>query len=123
MKQAIMFASTLPAGGCALDDANARRYSRDTQELYRLVQQLRTLVVREAADLEELRAAIRSSSTEDLLASAEESQHEADALLASARGVEEVAAEHAYKQARLELERAFFEYRQAHRELAALARR
>jgi hypothetical protein len=126
----MMFASTIRAGGDALDDANARRYSRDTQELYRLVEQLRTLVVHEAAEALDLRDRVRDSgnsaldgrwsSTEDLRLSAEEAHHEANALLASVRGADEVAAERAYKQARAELERAFFEYRQAHRELSVL---
>ncbi len=130
MTRPMMFASTIRAGGDALDDANARRYSRDTQELYRLVQELRTLVVHEAADAIELRDRLREdrdraldtrcSSTEDLLLSAEEAQLEANALLASVRGADEAAAERTYRLARAELERAFFEYRQAHRELGVL---
>ena len=135
---AMMFSVTLPAGDAAdaaLDDANARRYSVDAQALYRLVQELRALVKHECAEALELRGRLaahrhthprdasldgRWSSTEDLLLSAEESLHQACAVLAAGRGAPELEAERVYRAARCELERAFFEYRQAHRELSVL---
>jgi hypothetical protein len=106
-----------------------------THSIYRLVTELRTLVKHECAEALELRDRLaehrrthprdasldgRWSSTEDLLLSAEESLHEANAALAAVRGAPEADAERAYRHARCELERAFFEYRQAHRELSVL---
>lgn len=105
------------------------------QSMERLVMELRTLVKHESAEALELRDRLaetrrthprdasldgRWSSTEDLLLSAEESLHEANAALAAVRGASEAETERAYRGARAELERAFFEYRQAHRELSVL---
>jgi hypothetical protein len=138
MKASTMFAATLPAGeaaSAAVDDANARRFSADTQALYRLVQELRTLLVHERAEAADLRSrayehrlATRTAATtderwnaaRDLFDDAEEAARDGDAALAAARGAAEADAERAYRQARIDLERAFFEFRQAHRELSVL---
>ena len=134
MKQAIMFASTIPTGdakaGHALDDANARRYSADTQALFRLVQELRVLVMHERAEAADLRERLRPyldgehhtrwRSAQVTVDDAEDALHEANAALAAARGAPELEAERIYKDARVSLERAFFEYRAAHRELSVL---
>ena len=136
MREAMMFAATLPAGNeSALDDANARRYCSDTQALYRLVQELRVLVMHERAEAADVRSRVyqhrlsapgvettddRWRSARDVYDDAEAALNEADAALATARGAAERDAEDAYRAARVELERAFFEYRQAHRELSVL---
>lgn len=134
MKQAVMFASTVPAGdhgpSHALDDTNARRYSADTQALYRLVNELRVLVMHERAEASDLRERLRPylggehqtrwRSAQVTVDDAEDALHEANAALAAARGAPEGDAERIYKDARVSLERAFFEFRAAHRELSVL---
>ncbi|HEY5927579.1 MAG TPA: hypothetical protein VIV11_38105 [Kofleriaceae bacterium] len=138
MKQAIMFASTFPASDASsatLDDANALRYSADTQQLYRMVQELRALVLHERAEAADLRSRVyqhrlaaaavettddRWRSARDIYDDAEAALHDADCSLAAVRGAPETDAERAYRAARAELERAFFEFRQAHRELSVL---
>jgi len=139
MKEAIMFMSTIPAGDVtashALDDANAHRYSNDTQALYRMVHDLRGLVMHERAEAADLRSRAyqhrlntrgvataddRWCAARDLYDDAEAALHDADAALAATRGAPEADAERAYREMRADLERAFFEFRQAHRELSVL---
>jgi hypothetical protein len=107
----------------------------DTQALYRLVQDLRTLVNAERAEAIDARDQLaphhavfsqsaanesRWQCAQDTLAAAAEAERAATCALATVRGAPEPHAERAYRDARVELERAFFEFRQAHRELSVL---